>query len=639
MYVCTLRRTLPGSASAHTPSASRSTGTTRPAESATGRPCTAISNGPSTPTSSAGPHSLSPSTCRIETAAIGPDNRLNGTEPNGGLEDRARKGLLGGYSVAPVSYQGGDLHTIGAYFGGLRPRRLLVVGEPGAGKTVLAIELVLQLLEPYLSRPAGTPMVPVRLNAARWTLGAPFETWLADQLVRDFGLAAADAERLVRDRHVLPVLDGLDELDPGPSKRPRRAIALLTELNRYSHRSGRQPGPLVVTCRADRYAELAEARTALDSATLIRLDALTPEQIGGFLRNRWPDGHPRAADGEVVRAAPAEPAVYAAPATPWRLLLTVTAVESGTDPAVLVHAGRPADGHHDEKEEASARIVRRLLAAYIPAATRLTPHDGGGAPYRPEEVRAWLTNLAERLRFQATETAELGHLGLTPINLVPHLLWPVGGRRRVQLLHGLCGALLACAAMAAFWAGSGIDADPLMPALMVGWVVIATRLALSRWPVASGGRADVPLRRRLTGGLLGGAAGLLVGVLGGLTGLVLTGGQVFGLAFALPSGAAGGTVLGAVIGVTAARPASSASAEPRTSSATASSRTSSPARRSRRRRWPRAATASDVPSRPRPPRRSPTRTCSPAVPACPGSPSEVSMSIGAISAIDVRHVH
>jgi hypothetical protein len=514
-------------------------------------------------------------------------------------EDRARKGLLGGYSIAPVSFgsvsfgsvsfgardgdaagEADDLHSIGPFFSGLRPKRLLVVGESGAGKTVLAIELVLQLLEPFLTADGGHgQLVPVRLNAARWTLGSPFEPWLAGQLVQDFGLAAKDAQRLVRDRQVLPVLDGLDELDPEPSTGPpRRAMGLLAELNRYSDLSGRRPGAVVVTCRAGRHTELSDARAGLDNATRIHLHDLTIEQIGAYLHTRWPDGHPCAVHRDGILVALSGTAVRAALATPWRLLLTVTAVESGADPAELLHVGPDPDpgellhveldpspgkllhvGPDPDPRVAAARIARRLLGAYVPAATELTPRTAHGTPYRPEQVRFWLENLASHLRWQAAHTAGTDRPppGLTAIDIVPHLLWPIGGRRRVLALHSLCCVIFAVVAMLAFWAGSAIDrpgdvGEGLTLALMVGWVAIATGLSLSSWPAAAGGRANVPRARRMIGGLLGALAGGPIGVLCGLAGLALTGGTVFGPAFAIAAGAAGGSAFGAVIGLTAA---------------------------------------------------------------------------------------
>ncbi|GAA3967850.1 hypothetical protein GCM10023085_57850 [Actinomadura viridis] len=63
-------------------------------------------------------------------------------------------------------------------------------------------------------------VVPVRLNAARWRSGKGFEPWLAEQLVQNHGLSDRDAARLVRDRRVLPVMDGLDELDSARTCEP-----------------------------------------------------------------------------------------------------------------------------------------------------------------------------------------------------------------------------------------------------------------------------------------------------------------------------------------------------------------------------------------------------------------------------------
>ncbi|MFB4314174.1 NACHT domain-containing protein [Actinomadura sp. 21ATH] len=487
-------------------------------------------------------------------------------------EDRARKGVLGGYSLAPVSFGPGSagagegVEEIGRFLAGLSPRRLMVVGRSGAGKTVLAIELVLQLVEPFLAAgpPAGDrSMVPVRLNAARWRSGKAFEPWLAEQLVQDHGLPDRDAARLVRDRRVLPVVDGLDELDPEPSTGPpRRAIALLAELNRYSDLSGRRPGAVVVTCRSDRQAQLAEARTGLDHSTRVHLRALTREQIGSYLRTRWPDGHPCARHRDGVLAAlsgATGEAVHSALATPWRLLLTATAVESGAAPDELLRAGPGADPRAE-----AGRIARRLLDAYVPAAARLTPRSGHVAGYSPEQVRTWLVHLAAHLRRQARHaSADRSPPGLTATDLVPHLLWPIGGRRRVRLLHLLCCLVLTVTAMAAFWVGSGLDragdlldgpapGQGLTLALMAGWTAIAAVLSLSPWPAAAGGRTNVPRRRRVAGGLVGAAAAAPAGVLGGLCGLALTGGRVFGPGFAVAAGALGGAVLGAVIGLTAA---------------------------------------------------------------------------------------
>jgi NACHT domain len=502
-------------------------------------------------------------------------------------EDRARKGLLGGYSVAPISYgppadpirhrgpafgvdgdlRSGDLHSIGSFFLSLQPQRLLIIGEPGAGKTVLAIELVLQLVESLVGsdrRSGAHSVVPVRLNAARWTSGTPLETWLTDQLVHNFGLTGRDATRLVRDRQVLPVLDGLDELDPEPSKHPpRRAIGLLTELNRYSRPSGRQPAAVVVTCRADRYAQLIEARVSLDNATRIDLRSLTSEQIIAYVRARWPDDHPCALDRDSIQAAltgPAQTTVHAALATPWRLSLAVTAAESGDDPAELLHADPNADPY-----EAVELIAQRLLRAYIPAATKLTPRGSHRRPHDPEQVRTWLVNLADHLQWQAGHAVDMKRPppGLTAIDITPHLLWPIGGPHRIRALHFLCCLILTVIAMAAFWAGStvgrlenpldGLDVrERLSLALMTGWIVIATGLSLRPWPAATGGRADVRLRQRLSGGLLGALAGGPIGVMGGLAGLVLTDGKVFGIAFAIAAGLAGGMVFGGAVGATAA---------------------------------------------------------------------------------------
>src|SRR5579859_2329415 len=96
-----------------------------------------------------------------------------------------------------------------AAFGALEHRRLLILGGPGAGKTVLAMLLVLGLLR---QRAEHDP-VPVLLPVATWPDKEHFHTWLARSLIRDYpGISRAQARDLVAARRVLPILDGLDEV-------------------------------------------------------------------------------------------------------------------------------------------------------------------------------------------------------------------------------------------------------------------------------------------------------------------------------------------------------------------------------------------------------------------------------------------
>ncbi|MDX6741332.1 NACHT domain-containing protein [Actinocorallia sp. A-T 12471] len=260
-------------------------------------------------------------------------------------------------------------------FRGLRRRRLVVLGEPGMGKTTLAVQLVRELLA---GRRAGEP-VPVLLSAASWDVGAVPDCWqwLAEQLRLNYPVLSArefgghGARHVVADRMVLPVLDGLDEVPPDAR------TAMLGALNRHLGDTGQ----LIVTCRTDEYAELvAGAGDVLTGAAVIEPDPLTPQVAADYLRHCLPPV-PSATwraclDALEGGSAPALAEVGATPLGLW--LVRVTQIRPAADPA---HLTDPSV--HPSAAHLRAHLFDSLVGALV--ATR-PPTGDASDMFRPRRA-------------------------------------------------------------------------------------------------------------------------------------------------------------------------------------------------------------------------------------------------------------
>lgn len=298
---------------------------------------------------------------------------------------------------------GGSLETIGSYYNSLDLGRMVVLGEAGAGKTVLVLRLLLDLATTCTQAgtdPAAPARVPVRLSlpavpvvergAGAGVIRARLDTWIADHLTRVHGIKPAFAAALVTHGRILPILDGLDEMDPDDT--PERARQVLAALN---HAAGPSRWPIVLTCRTARYRELIrptpdQSGGPLQDATVVLVQPLGVEQVIAWLAHRFPD--PTQPDGLQQR---------------WRRVATTLRKHPRgrlanclTSPLFLYLATavyRDTDINPRELCDFDpAALQQHLFRHVIPALARQYPRPDH-THYDPDRVRRWLQTLADHL--------------------------------------------------------------------------------------------------------------------------------------------------------------------------------------------------------------------------------------------------
>ncbi|MEU9872525.1 NACHT domain-containing protein [Actinomadura sp. NPDC048021] len=429
-----------------------------------------------------------------------------------------------------------DIAALTARFRRTRRRRLVILGGPGTGKTTLAVQLLLHLLATRPQHP--NEPVPVLLPIAGWdTARFPrLHDWLTDRLLGDYpalrapGLGHGLVRALAARQHLLPVLDGLDELPP-PAQ---------TEVIGALNRSLGGDDQLVLTSRT---AEFATAVTAagvvITSAAVLEPCPLAPADAADYLAHCLPP-HPGTAWQHVLtqlrNTPPADqrppgpaaggPAAALADvaATPLGLwLLRTVHTAPGSDPAALTEPAR---------FPTSAALRAHLFDQLIPAviATR-RPGADSAEPFRPRhahdpgEIRRWLSYLAHHLTRQpASDDGQGVHdFAWWRLAATTHIK-----TRTPALLTALAGGLAS-----GLWSG-------LTLGLTIAVVGVLTARA---WERDLPGYANLRIRQRstdlmqmlalgLTGGLAGGmllgwwlqfSAGPMVGLTVGYAGGIAVG--------------------------------------------------------------------------------------------------------------------
>ncbi|MGV9271506.1 NACHT domain-containing protein [Kitasatospora sp. NPDC003701] len=436
----------------------------------------------------------------------------------------------------------GELDQVLALYRRVPSGRLVVLGRAGAGKTVLAMRIALDLLA---ARATGAA-VPVILGLASWNpVTTPFRDWLATRLAREHpGLSAPGpdgstlAVALVEAGLVLPVLDGFDEIADGLH---RPALASLNRASRM---------PLLVTSRRDEYEAAVTGTDVLTAAAVIELTDLTLDDLADYLPlTTRRTARPATRAGAVgAGAAPDEGAAKAGPpaAVPvWEPVLarlrahdrsrTATALAEVLTTPLMVALARivysdtpdhqPSDLLDADRFGTREDLEVHLLDTFVPTVYGPgTPSSGRRRDWNPEQALRWLGQLAlhmDRLGTRDLAWWELGTTlrGATRATLVGTLAGLVLGT-----VAGLSGLLTDGAPEALF----ALLMNGLGGGLAFGFVHWVVPWGLNRFPSArpvfeparvqlrirgrSGRVRDTLLARLLVGVFCGAVFGLTVGI-------------------------------------------------------------------------------------------------------------------------------
>ncbi len=149
-------------------------------------------------------------------------------------------------------------------------RTLLILGEPGAGKTVTLLKLAESLVvraQSDLSQP-----LPVVINLSSWRKSQSIADWLIQELHQIYGLSKSLGNNWIKAEQLLFLLDGLDEVNSKEHNDCVRALNLFIAEHGLTE--------MVICSRIGEYENLDE-RLKLRNA--IYVQPLTRSQINRFL--------------------------------------------------------------------------------------------------------------------------------------------------------------------------------------------------------------------------------------------------------------------------------------------------------------------------------------------------------------------
>ncbi|MBV8887812.1 MAG: response regulator [Chroococcidiopsidaceae cyanobacterium CP_BM_RX_35] len=381
-------------------------------------------------------------------------------------------------------------------------RTLLILGEPGAGKTTTLLELARDLIT--RAEQDINQSIPVVFNLSSW-LGEKqtIADWLVKELITKYQVPKETGQTWIRKQQLLLLLDGLDEV------RAECREACILALNKFNQ----DFGPEIVVCSRIKDYEALSNRLSFQGAVYLR--SLTLEQVRHSLASTGPE---LAGLSALIQGDTALQELAKSP-----LILNIM---------ILAYQGVSAEDLPITNLVEERR--RHLLSTYV---ERMFKRRGVSQPYSEKQARHWLIWLAQRMTQSSQTVFLIEQMQLSWVQTeAQKKTYRIGVRLIIGLLAGvLHEGLLAglyLGPMGLIWGLIGGSIAGLLYALTDG---------LSKLNASQEATPGEPLSREWHLGFIGMlSSGLMFGLIFGLS---------FGLIFGLGFGLAGGLKFGLVYGL------------------------------------------------------------------------------------------
>lgn len=285
---------------------------------------------------------------------LGLEERLDAVEDSfnrlQSISEEVKRSSLDTKNVSQVFHQMGEGRT------------LLILGEPGAGKTITLLRLAKDLVartEQDISQP-----IPLVLNLSSWVIKQmAIANWLVEELNSKYQVSKDLGTTWINNQQLVLLLDGLDEV------KAECREACVRALNQFVQNYGQTE--IVICSRLQDYEALS---TRLQLQAALYIQSLQPDQVDQYLEQA---GEPLQVLKILLRQ---NETLQELARSPLMLSVMSLAYQRKT-PEEIPHAGSMQE------------ICQQLFDAYIQQMLRRRQ----GGRYSEAQTVHWLTQLAQRM--------------------------------------------------------------------------------------------------------------------------------------------------------------------------------------------------------------------------------------------------